>query len=73
VKRYVVERTLRSKTILEWHKVLSTRIVEIGPVLIRDAVENEPADPAPDPSAMSRAQIGYWKRLVEAVRTWGPR
>lgn len=69
----VEERTLREKVIREEEtgRVVSKVTIQIGPTLGRYVVEDETTVPVVDRHHQETAEVGYWKRLVRAVKTWG--
>lgn len=69
-KERVWERTLIEKTILGPGGISSRKRLQVGPDRVRDYVDGEPEYPTPPPDS-GRYQIGYWKRLIAAVKKYG--
>lgn len=69
-KTKVWERTFIEKTILGPGGIHSRKRLQISPDLVRTYVEGEPEDPTPPPDK-GRYAIGYWKRLIAAIKKYG--
>lgn len=72
----VRERTLIEKTIFEVDTsgstgtIISQRSIQDGPERVRDYVEGESDLPTPRPTRQFW-EVGYWKRLQQAIRRYG--
>lgn len=77
-KRVAQLRTLKVKTIIEVDeagrpvRIISTETRLVDPILQWDVGEDEDPYPKEDTRAsLSRAAIGYWSRLMKAVKKYG--